>query len=276
MVETVEGIKIDADTFPITYKARRGIVRIARQYKYPAQDALQECMMFEITKQDYLSKRTDPKGTMEQNMRFKAMQYFRRHILCRMDNRDYKDEVIKLAERGLIPPIKGATSRMKKGNITSWYVKELITRGLIQAREGSIVSTETFTDIPDGVYTSDMIVFTRRDMHNKLFMNEVREILADMQQIHRDLVQRKLENPALSWRAIHKEFFCRQVAKSQFFNKVHEVREVCRRVREQNKRRYGLMAKGSFHIGVDGFFNDIKVQLQHNVDRDVSLAEVAG
>jgi hypothetical protein len=275
MVETVVGIRIDAGIFPITYKARKGIVRIAKQYKYPTQDALQECMMFEITKQDYLAKRTDPKGTMEQNMRFKAMQYFRRHILCRMDNKDHKDEVIKLAERGRIPAIKGSTAREKKSNISSRYVQELIIKGLIHPREGGIISMGVFTDIPDGVYSGSMIVFTRRDMHNKIFMNEVREILADMQQIHRDLVKRKMENPAMSWRAIHKEFFCKRVAKSQFFNKVHEVREVCRHIREQNKRQYGLLQRGSFRVGIDGFFNDIKVQMQHNIDRDVSCSALA-
>lgn len=275
MVETVEGIKIDSNEFPITYKARRGIISIARQYKYPTQDALQECMMFEIIKQNYLSKRTDPKATMEQNMRFKAMQYFRKHILCRMDNRDHKDEVIRLAERGLIPKVKGANTRIKKGNITSRYVQELITKGLIQPRPGGILSMGVFTDIPDGVYAGDMIVFTRRDMHNKIFMNEVREILDGMQKIHRDIVRRKMENPAMSWRALHKEFFCKRVAKSQFFNKVHEIREVCRRVRVQNNRRYGLLNAGSFRIGVDGFFSGINVRIAHNIDQDVSLVGVA-
>lgn len=275
MIQTVEGVEIDTSMFPITHRTYKSVIRIARQYKYPIQDALQECMMLEIVKQEYLSKRTNPKATLEQIMRFKILQYYRRHILCRMDNKNHKDEVLKLAERGLIRPIKGETRIEKKRNIKAEYIQELIDKGLIQGRSGGAVSLNEFTDIPDGMYDGAMIIFTRRDMHNKLFMSEVKEILKGMKQVHRDIVQYKIENPAMSWRSIHKKFFCGQIEKTQFFNRVYEVRNICRQLRVRNKEQYGMLTGGAFKVGIDGFFNDIKVQLQYNLDRDgehISLA----
>lgn len=48
MIAEIEGVRIDQEQFPETYKIKDRIKKIAGQFKYPTEDLLQESMLLEL------------------------------------------------------------------------------------------------------------------------------------------------------------------------------------------------------------------------------------
>ena len=214
MVAIIDGVRVEEESFPITYKARAKICSIARHFKHPAQDALQECMMLEY---DY----SIHKAEYEQ----------RRHVP--------KDP-----------------TKIKPRNESNMLIQALRFK-LIRTWGKNTKNVESMADMTQ-VYHGNLVTFTRKELHTKMFIQEVRDILQRTDRTVMELFEAKIKHGDMSWASIHKLYFKKDMSHGGFFNKVTQLRRVCEQVRAETASRYAAATQGRVRAGVDGFLREVQ------------------
>jgi hypothetical protein len=214
MVAIIEGVRVEEESFPITYKIRTKICSIARHFKHPVEDALQECMMLEY---DYSTH--------------KAEYEHRRHVP--------KDP-----------------AKIKPRNESSMLIQALRFK-LIRAWKKDTEHVESMADMA-GVYHSNLVTFTRKELHTKMFVQEVWDILRRTDRTVMKMFEAKIKHGDMSWASIHKVYFKKDMSHGGFFNKVTQLRRVCEQVRAAMTDRYMQGTEGKIRAGVDGFLREVE------------------
>jgi len=181
MVAVVDGVKIDSEQFPATHRSVTKIRSKCFKSKFPIEDALQECMLYE--EQNKKLNLSDP------NIQD---SYILKKLTCLMTN--------------------------------EWnrYRQSLDS---LDARTEAMENSDN--------YSSEFITLNKEKLYNKLFSDEVKSILFNLQGMEKEIAAARIDEPEESWSAIYNKTFRNTVSKSTFFNKVNDIRETCTRLTEE-------------------------------------------
>jgi len=172
MITQIEGVRIDQEQFPETYRIVKRIRKIAGQFKCPIEDLLQESMLLEF------QLITDP--------------------------REFKSKAGYI----IISLIHKQTSTYRKHSRT--------------------ISIE---DIPDQDNKA-FAVYIRKDIFPSMIVKDTLDAIGRKDKELQYMLTRRIQHEDKAWRRVHKMYF-RSKNNTWFFNKVHEIKDMTQKVRNQ-------------------------------------------
>ena len=224
MVATINGVRVDEQMFPRTYRIRKLICNMAIRFHQPFEDMLQDSMVIEFDMQSHPDK-YKPKTT--ENQAYRLDMYLRKAAFLRALNVQQRYQ----------------------------YRHVRLTEGVHDEREDSTPKVER------------LIVYSKADMYNRIFIDEVAQILKAKDEVLYEIMQYRRKDLRMSWRAIYQERYAGRRSMQWFFNKVKAIRGVCTEVMARNADLVELLNLGSVRTSSSGIFIESEVLGNSNASR---------